>query len=74
MAHVILFHSALGLRPGVHSFAKQLHKAGYTVTTPDLYNDAVFEDYEAGARNGLQSVFPPSCSRPMLLARSWMGS
>lgn len=41
MAHVILFHSALGLRPGVHSFAEQLRKAGHTVTTPDFYNGEV---------------------------------
>ncbi len=33
MAHVILFHSALGLRPGVHSFAEQFRKVGYAVTT-----------------------------------------
>ena len=48
MAHVILFHSVLGLRPGVHNFAEQLRKAGHTVTTPDLYNGEVFDDYEAG--------------------------
>lgn len=48
MAQVILFHSALGLRPGVNSFAEQLRKAGHEVTTPDLYNGEVFEDYQKG--------------------------
>ncbi len=48
MAHIVLFHSALGLRPGVHSFAEALQKAGHTVTTPDFYNGEIFDDYEAG--------------------------
>jgi dienelactone hydrolase len=48
MAHIILFHSVLGLRPGVKSFAEKLRTAGYTVTTHDFYNGKTFEDYEAG--------------------------
>lgn len=50
MAHVVLFHSVLGLRPGVHEFAEQLRKSGHTVTTPDLYDGEVFDDYEAGGK------------------------
>ncbi len=48
MAHIVLFHSALGLRPGVHHFADELRKAGHTVTTPDLYDGKIFDDYQSG--------------------------
>ena len=48
MAHVVLFHSALGLRPGVQHFADGLRKAGHTVTTPDFYDGETFDNYEAG--------------------------
>lgn len=46
--HIVLFHSALGLRPGVQQFADALRQAGHTVTTPDFYGGEVFDDYEAG--------------------------
>lgn len=48
MANIVLFHSALGLRPGVQQFADELRKAGHTVTTPDFYKGEIFTDYEAG--------------------------
>src|SRR5690349_11214553 len=48
MAHIVLFHSALGLRPGVQQFADTLRKAGHSVTTPDLYDGVVFDDYKTG--------------------------
>ena len=48
MAHIVLFHSALGLRPGVQRFAKEIRKAGHTVTTPDFYAGEVFDDYKVG--------------------------
>ncbi len=48
MAHIVLFHSALGLRPGVQHFAEALRGAGHTVTTPDLYDGETFDDYKAG--------------------------
>lgn len=50
MAEVVLFHSVLGLRPGVISAADQLRAAGHTVYTPDLYDGEVFDDLDAGAR------------------------
>ena len=43
MAHIVLFHSALGLRPAVHRFADALRAAGHQVTTPDLFDGAVFD-------------------------------
>lgn len=45
---IVLFHSALGLRPGVHVFADELRDAGYTVHVPDLYDGHVFADHDDG--------------------------
>ncbi|MDQ4128524.1 MAG: dienelactone hydrolase family protein [Actinomycetota bacterium] len=50
MAEVVLFHSALGLRPGVISAADRLRAAGHTVHTPDYYDGEVFEDLDDGLR------------------------
>lgn len=41
---MVLFHSALGLRPAVLSFAARLREAGHKVHTPDLYDGEVFVD------------------------------
>lgn len=50
MATVVLFHSVLGLRPGVVEAAERLRRAGHAVHTPDLYLDGtVFDDYEEAA-------------------------
>ena len=47
---IVLFHSALGLRPAVRAFADRLRAAGHTVHTPDLFDGEVFDDLEAGVR------------------------
>ena len=47
---VVLFHSALGLRPAVRDFADRLRDAGHTVHTPDSFDGEVFDDLEAGTR------------------------
>jgi dienelactone hydrolase len=52
MAEVILFHSVLGLRPGVLGAADRLRAAGHTVHTPDLFDGEVFDDIEDGMRKG----------------------
>ena len=47
MAEVVLFHSVLGLRDGVHDAAARLRAAGHTVHTPDLYRGhPPFDAYE----------------------------
>lgn len=47
MVEVVLFHSVLGLRPGVSEAAERLRAAGHTVHTPDLYRgEATFDDYK----------------------------
>lgn len=48
MAHVVLFHSALGLRPGVHQAAERLRAAGHQVALPDLFDGALFDDADEG--------------------------
>ena len=50
MAEVVLFHSVLGLRPGVITAAEWLRAAGRTVHTPDLYDGEVFDDLDDGLR------------------------
>jgi dienelactone hydrolase len=48
MAHVLLFHHALGLTPGVLALAEELREAGHSVTAPDLFRGRVFADVEGG--------------------------
>ncbi|PZF81853.1 dienelactone hydrolase family protein [Jiangella anatolica] len=46
MTEIVLFHSVLGLRPGVLQAADQWRAAGHVVHVPDLYGGAVFDDYD----------------------------
>jgi dienelactone hydrolase len=48
MAEVLLFHHALGLTPGVLSFADQLRAAGHIVHTPDPFEGRTFASLEEG--------------------------
>ena len=50
MAEAVLFHSVLGLRPGVIAAADRLRAAGHTVHTPDLFDGKVFDDLDGGMR------------------------
>ena len=50
MAEIVLFHSVLGLRPGVIAAADRLRAAGHAVHTPDLFDGEVFDDLDAGLR------------------------
>jgi dienelactone hydrolase len=65
MTELVLFHSVLGLRPAVQSFAERLRAAGHTVHVPDLYGGKVFDDYQEG--DDLVQSFG---SYPELLRRS----
>lgn len=47
---IVLFHSAYGLRPAVHSAADLLRAEGHTVHVPDLYDGRTADDVEAGLR------------------------
>ena len=48
MAHLVLFHHALGLTDGVRSFAGEIRDAGHDVTTPDLFDGRTFAAVEDG--------------------------
>lgn len=48
MAHIVLFHSILGLRPIEQDLAREWEAAGHSVTLPDLYEGRSVEDYDAG--------------------------
>ncbi|QNF93229.1 dienelactone hydrolase family protein [Janibacter sp. YB324] len=48
MAHVLLLHSALGLRPGVHAFADRLREHDHEVVVPDYYEGHVFDEEAPG--------------------------
>lgn len=50
MVEMVLFHSALGLRPAVTAAADRLRAAGHTVHAPDYYDGEVFGDLEEGLR------------------------
>lgn len=50
MAEVVLFHSVLGLSPGVISAAERLRAAGHTIHTPDYFDGEVFDDLDEGIR------------------------
>ena len=49
MATIALFHSVLGVRPGIHDAADRLRAEGHEVVVVDQYDGRVFDDYtEAG--------------------------
>ncbi|TYP89760.1 dienelactone hydrolase family protein [Blastococcus xanthinilyticus] len=50
MASIAIFHSVLGVRPGITDAADRLRAAGHEVLVVDQYDGRVFDDYgEAGA-------------------------
>lgn len=49
MTTIALFHSALGLRPGVLEFADRLRAAGHDVHAIDLFDGETFDDLDQGA-------------------------
>jgi dienelactone hydrolase len=58
MAEVVLFHHALGLTPGITTFADELRRAGHTVHTPDLFEGRTFGSIEAGIGFAEEIGFP----------------
>ena len=57
MAEVVLFHSALGLTPGVAGFADDLRAAGHRVHTPDLFDGATFAAVDDGVAHAREIGF-----------------
>jgi dienelactone hydrolase len=60
---VVLFHSALGLRPAVYEFADRLRAEGHTVHTPDSFEGEVFDSLEDGMRRRDEIGIPELMSR-----------
>lgn len=48
MAHIVFFHSAVGLDDGARAHAQVLEEAGHTVTTPDYYEGRTFSTAQEG--------------------------
>ncbi|MGQ0466367.1 MAG: dienelactone hydrolase family protein [Sporichthyaceae bacterium] len=46
MARIALFHSVLGLRPGIVDAARRFTEAGHEVLVVDLFDGEVFDDYD----------------------------
>ena len=46
MTTIALFHSVLGVRPGVTEAAQRLEAAGHDVIIVDQYDGRIFDDYE----------------------------
>ena len=58
MAIVAIFHSALGVRPGLVEFAGKLKRPGREVHVIDQYDGQVFDDYEEAALTSRRWVSP----------------
>ncbi len=51
MTQIVLFHSVLGLRPGIVDAADRLRADGHEVLVPDLFDGRTFDDYEPAMAN-----------------------
>ena len=51
MSQIVLFHSVLGVRPGVLDAAERLRADGHQVLVPDLLDGRVFDEYEPAMRH-----------------------
>ncbi|ABS03444.1 dienelactone hydrolase family protein [Kineococcus radiotolerans] len=63
MAEIALFHSVLGVRPGVHEAAQRLRAAGHEVLVVDQYEGRVFDDYERAGHHVEEIGFPELMDR-----------
>ena len=57
MVHVLLFHHALGLTPGLHDLADRLREDGHDVTVPDLFEGRTFATVEEGVAHASEIGF-----------------
>jgi dienelactone hydrolase len=64
VADIALFHSVLGVRPGVLDAAERLRAAGHEVLTVDQYDGRVFDDYDEAA------AFVETVGFPALMGRA----
>lgn len=50
MSRIALFHSVLGVRPGIEDAAARLRSAGHEVLVVDQYGGRSFDDYDEASR------------------------
>jgi dienelactone hydrolase len=67
MARIALFHSVLGVRPGVLDAAERLRAAGHEVVVVDQYEGRVFDDHDEA------SAFSEGLGFPALMQRAVAG-
>lgn len=67
MVDIALFHSVLGLKPGIEDAASRLGAAGHSVTTVDQYGGRVFDEY------GEAEAYRESVGWPTLMQRALDG-
>jgi dienelactone hydrolase len=58
MSDIALFHSSLGVRPGITDAAERLRADGHHVLVVDQYDGQVFDDYDEADRYVDQIGFP----------------
>ncbi|WP_409330338.1 dienelactone hydrolase family protein [Trujillonella humicola] len=58
MTSIALFHSALGVRPGIDEAADRFRAAGHQATVVDQYDGLVFDDYAEGIAYTERVGFP----------------
>jgi dienelactone hydrolase len=67
MAPIALFHSALGVRPGIKEAAELLRGRGHDVHVVDQYDGRVFDDYESAMAYVTEVGFPALMSNALEL-------
>jgi len=67
MATVALFHSALGVRPGIVEAAELLRSLGHDVHVVDQYDGRVFDDYEPAMAYVREVGFPALMAKALEL-------
>ena len=65
MATIALFHSALGVRPGIAQAADLLRSLGHDVHVVDQYEGRVFDDYEPAMAYVREVGFPALMARAL---------
>ena len=65
MPQIALFHSVLGVRPGVLDAAERLRAAGHEVTVIDQYDGRVFDDYTEASTYAEAAGYPELMQRAL---------
>lgn len=65
MRQIALFHSVLGVRPGILAAAERLRDAGHEVQVIDQYDGRVFDDYDAASAHAETIGYPALMQRAL---------